>query len=394
MPPQLSVALFSDSSANSNIQEPLSESPSVRQVEVCQSDEALISHVTSQQVDVVAVDLDTEGAIYVVERMVEAQAGCGILGISSQTDATFIIQAMRAGCGQFITTPVDRDDLENALQRLRPTTRTVSLPSKRICVVGSSGGVGTTTIACNLAVEFATLSNQPAGLVDLNLEFGDVCCAFDCSPKYSVADICHDGAEIDVDTTCAAFIDVPSGVSILGRPDPLEHARDVTPDGVRTMLQMAAQRYPHIVVDLPRSYNFLSTMAIQEADHVLIVTQLGVPPIRNAMRMCETVKQMGASEDSIQFVINRSDSANERISLDDVRSHFRRPVFAEIPNDYQFVSAATDLGHPIGTDAPSSKARTAIAEMARKLAPEYATKSPEKKSSGLFDKILGRKART
>ncbi len=391
MPSKISIVLYSDTPQNSNIEKPLADSPSVRLVEVYRSVDELMNCLASQDVDVVAIDLDTLGAIDVVERISQTHSECGILGISGRTDATFIIQAMRSGCGQFITTPVDPEDMESALYRLRPTTRAVSAHSKRICVVGSSGGVGATTIACNLAVELASLTKEPTGLVDLNLEYGDVCCAFDCTPKYSIADICHEGADVDAETTCAAFVDLPSGVSVLGRPDHMEHARDITPDGILAMFQLAGKRFPHIVVDLPRSYNFHSAMAVRDANHILVVTQLGVPPIRNATRVCESLKQMGAEEDRIEIVVNRSDGAFERITLEDVESHFRRPVFAGIPNDYQFVSAATDLGHPIGADAPASKAKAAIAEMARKLAPEYASDSPKKKSAGIFGKILGRK---
>ncbi len=391
MATKLTVVFFSDTLNNTKIEVPLRQSPSVRRVESHPSSDDLVDYVCSQECDVLAVDLDTVGAINVVERVALSRAECGILGISARTDATFIIQAMRAGCGQFITTPVEPDDLESALQRLRPLRRAVNVRSKRICVIGSSGGVGATTIACNLATELALLSQDPVGLVDLNLEYGDVCCAFDCQPKYSIADVCHDGADVDVETACAAFIDLATGVSILGRPDHLEHARDVTPDGVLTVLQLVAKKFPHIVVDLPRSYNFLSAMAVRDAERILIVTQLGVPPVRNAMRIYQSLQQMGADEDNIEIIVNRSDAAYERISRDDVEAHFRRPVFAEVPNDYQFVSAAFDLGHPIGADAPTSKAKQAIAEMALKLAPEYATASTEKKGNGLFNKLLGRK---
>lgn len=347
------------------------------------------------QLDVVAVnlDVDSDGGFEVVKRIAEFAPGCSIIGVSKNTDPHYIISAVRTGCTQFVTWPIDETDLNSALDRVRTTRTTVSSKndSKRICVIGSSGGAGATTLACNLAMELAHLSDRRSALVDLNLEFGDVACAFDCNPTYTVADICADQTNLDRTLLDKALFELPCNLSLLARPNKIEHARQVTPEGVHEMLEVLGTMFSYVVVDLPRTFSFLSTAAVENADRLLLVTQLGVPFIRNATRIYECLLQMGASENAIEIVVNRCTSHHGRITQSEVEEHFGRPVFAMIPNDYQQVQSALDLGHPIVTDAPASETRLAIQKMARTIAnvkPEEEDSGGNGESSGFLRRFL------
>lgn len=361
-------------------------------VDVFSTWETLHGYLIRGTADAVAVNLDGPTALETVERIARLPSECSVIGISSATDASFIIRAMRAGCAQFVCYPIDQNDLQTALERIRPARRKKTHTSKRICVIGSSGGAGATTVACNLAIELAQLTDRRTALVDLNLEYGDVCCAFDCHPKYTIGDICTQDSELDHETINAALVELPCNVSVLGRPERIEDAREVTPEAVELMLRLLSEQFSHVLVDLPRGFGFLSAVAGTRADAVLIVAQLVVPFIRNATRIYQTLSQMGADEDRIQLILNRSNADYERITVKDVEQHFRRPIFGIIPNDYQFVSASLDLGHPLGADAPASRARSAIQEIARKLAPEFVGADAGRvDQASFFGKLLGRK---
>ena len=244
-------------------------------------------------------------------------------------------------------------------------------------------------------MELAHLTGSNIALVDMNLEYGDVASNFDCTPKYTIADMASGSIELDEETIGAGLHELPSGVSIVARPNQVDEAREVTPDSVELMLRLIGESFQFVIVDLPRSYSFLSSVAVGHADHVLIVTQLSVPAIRNASRVYESLLHLGVDPDCLQFVVNRYNADFERINLKEVEEHFRRPVFAVIPNDYKYVSASLDFGHPIGADAPTNKCRAAIQDIARKLAPEYGNSDEVGKSEESFlGKLLGRKNRT
>jgi pilus assembly protein CpaE len=347
-------------------------------------------------IDLVIANLDDpdDTVLQTVQNVVHLSPACKIIGVSGNTNHTHIIKAMRAGCTQFVCWPVDQEDLLSAVEQIRSTKLVTNSTSKRICVIGSSGGAGATTIGCNLALEFGKMSDRRAALIDLNLEFGDVGCAFDCVPKFSVADVCKSGVEPDRLLLSKAMHELPCNVSILPRPENISQAREVTPEGVEALLRTLADLYPYVVVDLPRAYSFLSAVALRAADRVLLVTQLGVPFIRNATRIFQCLVEMDTDEDRIEIVLNRCKANYERISPEEVESHFGRPVFAMIPNDYRRVQSALDFGQPIVTDSPSSPVRLALQEMARRIATEDTPETLGKANSeGLFGKLWKRKTK-
>ena len=329
--------------------------------------------------DLVVVDLDgPNGAeLDVVRRVSELAPGCGIIGVSKRHDPATIISATRAGCTQFVCAPIDQADLIEAVERIRAVRVSVTRESKRICVLGSSGGAGVTSIACNLAIELSHLQNEHCTVVDLNLEFGDVACALDCTPKYSIADVCQAGMEADRTMLTTALHELPCGIAVLARPEQLQDVAGVTPQGVREMLRVLAQMSPYVVVDLPRSLDAISQAALEGADRILLVTQLGVPFIRNATRIYKGFKNQGINPDIVDLVLNRCTSTYEPFTIKDVESHFGKPLFAAIPNDYRRMQMALDSGHPILADAPETPSRLAIHRMARQIAgldPESATR--------------------
>lgn len=346
------------------------------------------------EADIIAVSLDDDPdlALRIVERIGRSIPGCGVIGISRAADPQSIIRAMRAGCAQFVCRPVDVDDLKSAIDRIRSSRPLVPEESKRICVIGASGGAGATAVSCNLAIELARLTSRRCALIDMNLEFGDICCAFDCTPKFTISDVCGGSEELDRTMLSSALHELPCKVSILARPNRIEDAEAVTSEGVERLFKVLGDMFPVVVVDLPRVACYLSTAALHRTHNVLIIAQLSVPSIRNATRVYDSVLRMGADESRVEIVINRFSANFERITTDDVEKHFSRPVFATIPNDYEHVAASLDLGHPIGADAPNSPSRKAIQDMARKiLGDQVAKRVDSKDGKGFLKRLLNRK---
>jgi pilus assembly protein CpaE len=350
--------------------------------------------LTGMLVDMVLVNLDpdVEHSLDLVQLVTQLAPPMGILGISQRSDPGTIIQAMRAGCNQFVQSPIEIEDLSTAIQRIQASRQSLSHKSKRVCVVGASGGVGATTVACNLALEMTQVIKQPCALVDLNLEFGDVACAFDCKPKFTLADLCRNGEDLDRTMVEAGMHQLPCNVHVLPRPDKITEAHEVAPEAVERLLDLLQTAYASVVLDVPRMFSFFSSAAVGHADLILIIAQLSVPSIRNARRAYDLLLNVGAREDQVQIVLNRFKADHERISSHDVEKHFGRPVFAKIPNDYRRVMAALDLGRPILTNAPTSPARVAIQEMARKCAADIAPPDEDdEKHSGLLGRLWRRK---
>ncbi len=394
----LRVCLFDQTSSPAeHFEQPFRELSDVHIVACCSTWQALQELLHAGPVEAVVVNLDAgerRSALATVQRIAEVAPDCGVVGVSSDDQPDTIIAAMRAGCSQFVRWPIDAGDLRSALERVRQTFAGNAGTCRRICVVGSTGGAGATTVACNLAIELAHVTQQRCALIDMDIQYGDVGCAFDSTPRYSIADVCRAGREIDRTLLEDALDSLPCHVSILTCPSGMDPGLELPQEGVDQMFRVMAQMFPFVVVDAPRYFTPATMVALGGADRVLVVSQLGVPSLRNATRVYEGLMQLEVAEERVEIVLNRCNASFERIKHDEVERHFGRPVFAAIPNDYKRIGSARDLGHPIMSDAPSSPARVAIKNMAQRLATDYLGEENVRRSGGMFNMFRRRRAKT
>jgi len=149
--------------------------------------------------------------------------------------------------------------------------------------------------------------------------------------------------------------------------------------------------YENVVVDLPGRFDIQTIAAMGQADLILILCQLNVPNLRNAKRFYDTLIRMGVPEERIEIVVNRSDGRSGRITEADVVAMVKKPVFATIPNDYQFVARSIDFGTPIASQDRNSPVRSAIRKMARKIVVEPVAKPVVKEErKGIFSRFLSK----
>lgn len=352
---------------------PFDELEGVRVAARCNAWADVQQCLSVRQAEIVVVNLVGSGStgVSAVQHIAELAPEVGILGIGAMDDADTMIAAMRAGCAQFARYPIEPEDLAAALAQMR-TQRTDQTPeSRRIVLIGAAGGAGASTVAVNLALELAAITERRCGLIDMNLEFGDLGCMLDVVPRHSIADVAHAGHELDHAVLESAFEDVPGNIALLARPEDVRAAAAVGPEHVDHLLRLVSHMFPFIVVDAQRGISPVNSAVLSMADRVLILMQLNVPHFRNAIRVYHAVQAMGVPTAQIELVLNRSQASFENVKVEDVEKQFGRKVFAVVPNDYKRVTAARDLGRPVVSYAPNSPARLAIQKLAEQLVADY-----------------------
>ncbi len=337
------------------------------------------------------LDPNTAEVVEVIDHVSTKYPELALIALSHQTDPEAILAPMRAGCDQFVCEPIDPNDLANAVARVASRRLLSNTKSRCVCVVGSSGGAGTTTIACNLALEIGNLADRDCALVDLDLQFGDVALNFDCEPRYTIHDLAESGNELDRSVLATTVTTLPCKVALLSRPETIEQHEAITPEVIHRVLELMTVVYENVVVDLPCRFDVQTIAAMGQADLILIVCQLTVPSLRNAKRFYDTLIRMGVPEEKIEIVVNRSDGRSGRITEADVLATVKKPAFAMIPNDYQFVARSLDFGRPIAALDRNSPVRAAIRKMARKIVVDTAAKPDVKEErKGIFSRLLSK----
>ena len=384
-----------DDAYNSELRTSLDRHAAIHIVTEAHDQAALTDCLGRLPISLLVVDLDPRpsSALEVMEDLSARFPALAIVALSANADPDLILSAMRAGCQQFIPKPIDLQDLTRALKLLTRSASGQQAKTERvICLVGSSGGCGVTTIAANLAIELAQVATEPCALVDLQLEFGCVATYFDSRPTHTIADLINVPNEIDAQMVEQAMTVLPSNVVLLARPDRLNEAANPDPERIAHILKILARRYDSVVVDIPCRFDGIALTALEMATSVLLVLQLSVPSIRNAERLYNGLIQSGMPAERILPVANRF-TRNSPISPQDVEQHLGTPVFSVIPNDYGTVQAALDFGRPLLDGSPDSPVRKAIDGIARRLYQgDLSTTSAEskvKRKAGFFGRWLG-----
>jgi pilus assembly protein CpaE len=218
--------------------------------------------------------------------------------MSATLEASLVLDAMHAGVKEFVTLPVNTQKLRAAIERVAQSMGHVKR-AKVLHFIPSTGGCGSTTIACNVAASLA--KNAKTLLIDLDLIRGAVSNAFDVRPRYSIADLMDPTTELD-----AALLDNAlavhrgSGLAILARPELPEDAQRVTKVGLQRLLGVVSRLFDYVLIDSVMTSDPLYQPLLQLADMNILVMQLNVPSARNTERFMGTMRRSGLEMDKVR----------------------------------------------------------------------------------------------
>lgn len=326
---------------------------------------------THPDISVVAMDHNADKALELISDVKERSPECSILVISGSTDGQIILKAMRAGAREFLTQPVRMEDLVTAIQRIGRQGQSGgdgrSRSSTVLAVAGATGGVGTTSLAVNIGCALAKRPENSVALVDLDLALGDADVFLDTIPDYTLVDVSQNISRLDFNLLKRSLTKHSSGLYLLPRPIQLQDTALVTPDDLQRVIGLLKATFSHLIFDLSKGYSELDMVAMQAADHVLLVTQLDLPCLRNVVRLLMSMDEIDHLKDKVRVVVNRVGLENGQISMKKARETIGREIFKQIPNDYRVMAEVRNNGVPLVDGAPRAGLTQAILELAESL---------------------------
>ena len=357
---------------------------------------------------VVALDADKNKALQMIAELTVEHPKLPILTISHDHQA--LLQSLQRGAKYFLTHPVGLEDLLSTLRRAVNDTGGVvegqnqsasglarGGASQVIAVLGSRGGVGTTTLAVNLA---ATLAIDPANgvaLVDLDLALGDADIALDVNgmENISIADLARNIERLDMNFLRRALVrHEGSGLAILRHPLEIQEIGVLHEGHIERILNLLKVSYSHLVLDLSKCLLPTDMMALRMADVILLTAQLELSSLRNVVRLMHLLGGEENLAEKVRVVVNRvgAESVEEGISLKKAEDVIGKPIYWQVPNDAKAVIAARVAGEPLARHSPKSRAQIAIAGLAQTLCGKAAPAGGEPPKSKPKWGVFGRRS--
>jgi len=295
---------------------------------------------------------------------------------SKNVSPDVLIQALRTGVKEFIPQPLNEVELRKALLKYRDGSESAPAQPKGpqrkgqiINVLGVKGGVGTTTIAVNLADSLVRLDGQPAvALIDMNRLFGEIPLFLSLEHVFNWVDISKNIARLDATYLTGILYRHRSGLRVLPSPDRVDDKATVTPQVVEAMLRLMRTMFDYVIIDGGQAMDDISKTILRGADKVLLVAGLSLPCLINVKKLMKIFRELGyPPEPSVEVVINRFDKRSV-ITLREAEQSTGKKVFWAVPNDFNATMSAINQGKPLSMVEPGAEVTEAIAEMAAALA--------------------------
>jgi pilus assembly protein CpaE len=309
----------------------------------------------------------------------------GVIIVAAALEPALMLEAMRAGVTEFLTAPVTAPDLQAAVTRVTA----VSAPTaggEVFAFLGAKGGVGTTTVATNVATTLAQSAAGSTLLIDLHLAYGDAAVFLGTEPRFSVVDALENVHRLDKAFLGGLVGHAKGGLALLASSDRAAAAA-VDSTAVRGLIEAASRHYRYVVLDVPRHGVMLE--ALDPATRIVIIANQELATVRAATRLSATLRQR-YGKDRLTVVVSRFDQHAE-IGTADVERVLGSPVADTLPSNYRIALEALNTGRPVVLDN-HNKLAAALTGFARSLIQTDAEPVSKRKQPGIFGRLAGRKA--
>lgn len=340
---------------------------------------------------IIDVRQEVSSAMATIERLKAMAPNAGIFAVAAANDPDVILQTMRAGANEFFTWPPADETFHGAVRRLnarRETAQGSKPTSQTFVFFGAKGGAGTTTVAVNCGVEIARLTRRPTVIMDLKPGLGEVGLFLGVRPRYTIIDALDNLHRLDREFLRELVTKHKSGLEILAGSDNFDRPGAADSGVIEELFRLLTKQYEYTVIDAGSQVNSCAVAALYSADRIFLIANPDVPSVRNAQRLLERIRDLGASGDRVRLLLNRAVEPLPvpRRQIENALGHQVHHLF---PSDYKTVSTALNSGVPL-TMAGNSEMAAQFDHFTRQLvdpSAPVASSEPVKKGLLGFEKI-------
>jgi len=324
---------------------------------------------TQPDIALISLDADEEKGLALISRITQEMPQVKVLVVSSSTEGSLILHAMRNGAKEFLSYPLKWEDFLAALDRIQSsgpggTGDGRARSCQVITIAGAAGGIGCTSIGVNIACDLAKNERNSVAIVDLDFALGDADVWLDIIPDYTIHDVTENITRLDYSLLKRSLTQHDCGAYLLPRPVQIDDDIKVNEDQLRRMIALLKATFTHLVIDISKSFGPLDIATMESSDKVLLVTQLDLPCLRNVVRLMQYFDHFEGLSEKIGVVVNRLGLEEEQISVNKALETIGRDIFWQIPNDYATMVEARNNGVPLRMQAPRAKLTKCIGQLA------------------------------
>ena len=262
-----------------------------------------------------------------------------IIIVTSLDDEAVALSAVRSGAQDYLAKgSLKKDTLLRALNYAIARSKNPPEPVVRsrdkgtvVSMVGSNGGVGTTTLACHWALELRRQTSQKVLLIDLDGSSSGAAFLMKATAPHTLLDAVQNLHRLDANLWNGFICSPRDGVDLLQAPGVAGIHEQPTAERVRHILRFARSLYDWIVVDLGRLT--VSSLAIlEESKDLFVVTTPELPALFETKRILKRLLDAGFPRERLRLLLNRRTKGTS-FTPEDVEKAIGYAVYGSIADD-------------------------------------------------------------
>ena len=284
--------------------------------------------------------------------------------------------AMEAGADRYLLKQPDAvDALVQFIEASGPEhhageqPQTPGSPGNLVAFLGARGGVGTSSLAVNLAHMIGTQAqNGQVVLLDLDQPLGSLKAITGGAGDTDLLEFTRlDLAALRPDEL-KARLSAPQGWSMLLIPGPEHPARaeDIQVTHIGPALQSLRACYRYVLIDLGRSLGPVSRLVLSQADEIVLVFFPDEPGLSAALEIREALFQEGIPSERLQFLSNRPYPA-ESLTLHRLEERLSGAKLTAVPHMGDNLTLANASHMPLLRRFPDGRGTLALGELATQM---------------------------
>jgi Flp pilus assembly CpaE family ATPase len=257
-----------------------------------------------------------------------------VIILTGLDDEATALSAVQQGAQDFLVKgKLTRDVLVRALtyaiaRNQKPAEAMARAMASILGLLGSNGGVGTTTVAAHWALQLHQQTDQKVLLLDLDCSSTGAAFLMKMGPRYTLTDVTENLHRLDMELWKGMVSTYRDGVDLLPGPGAAGITDAPSAERIRHVLRFAQSLYSWIVVDLGRLT--ASSLAVLEASRDLfVITTPELTALFDASRMLRRLLEAGLSQDKLHLLLNRK-ARRLSLSVEDIEKALGYPIYGSI----------------------------------------------------------------
>ena len=342
--------------------------------------EDLFQVITETQPDVILLDFEFDPHPYeIIDKIASENPLCAVVAILSESAMGNSDRVVLSGARAFIQYPYRSDNLVDTIKRVLELMQRNQVYSSEtsdlvtdvksmntFTVFSPKGGVGTTTIATNLAISLHKILKEDVLLVDGKHLFGHVALYLNLRTGNSITDLIAHAGMLDQRLMKQVVVKHNSGIYVLPSPLSITEAQGIRPEALFKVIQSLQQSFPYIIIDGGNNLNDNTVTYMDSSDKILLVLNSDLASMRDVRQFMEISATLSYPKDKTLLILNLT-GRKEDVKREEIENILKMKIFGKIPTDENLALSSLNEGIPILLKKPHHPISRAFSDITKEL---------------------------